>query len=1060
MLKKKQSFITRRKEDGDVTAMNFYHGAKGNSSPICYIAVALKASQAELPAVVIHDKNDHSNKPLVLSHLPSNVNVSQLCFVHKAKFLAILVELEPRQTYNLSVWVTMNPPRKIFDENLKGCFNRIDNCQVENALFTVTSEKGILVYQTEFKGEQVTPLVDKSQSMSAVIELEPEDVLVDHCWLKGENKLIVTSRQRIFIFDGLNHEKTIEYEFPGLELKRLIKDKPSEVAVLGKYSALEYLIDYLNPTGDTVNKRKRPDFLEEAVKEVRRDNPVPFDTLRDDKKREVFLQLYRRFSKDVLKDKKVSISCICRQENGFALGFKGVGMISVFKKSKEGFFLDSTSVIRQREIASICSMAASQDDNHIVCSGKLRPQLGRDPGEGSLEIFIFNSTLVNTIKNSSLEPFEFLYPHGAHFAGIVDSCVVPSKSIVATMSRDKTFKIWNYSGDQKQIFSKDFATFETSKSHKFSFDIHPLSVQVAIGFSKGLWIYYLVEGDLEIAYENREKPCTAVSYSSRGHLLAVCLTNEIQIIDPYSFQVFHRMSSSESISISWIGRDRYLSRLCTNSNFNIWDTWDNYRSEFEDSMIKWASKFHAIAYDPEFNFLVCCCSDSYARIYTRGKVDPYAEFEAGDGVIFTSVLISKKLQVIFFGTNLGAVRIYLWPPIKIDRQFHTAHINIHSGPITTLKISPNYEYLITSSEDASIYFLKITEIRKGENVSPTDALNGLTEQKDTEIMSRISNAFSLNEFSLLSNAKQREMFKKMNELESELQNKITEIDEKNEIQTADHNLEIQRRETENQELLRAMNIELATKMDEEGSKQKKLELECKELEKRLKERIKEKEESHRSQLLALYEERDRIEKEMEEFRRAKDKDLNEATKKFSNIQEQLQVGFEKNKQSINKKYAQAIFYLKEDQKKFQEALKQTEDEYKTLIETKEQSLQTELKAKKKLTEQIRSKYSKLLKDNQKNKERLENLDKLITETKTQNSQLTADIDSFKEKYREMENRLNEQEKVINQKESKIKEYRNKNFHLQNFKSVYDYQVTTLKEAHEPLTEYVDNLEVG
>ena len=42
----------------------------------------------------------------------------------------------------------------------------------------------------------------------------------------------------------------------------------------------------------------------------------------------------------------------------------------------------------------------------------------------------------------------------------------------------------------------------------------------------------------------------------------------------------------------------------------------------------------------------------------------------------------------------------------------------------------------------------------------------------------------------------------------------------------------------------------------------------------------------------------------------------------------------------------------------------------------------------------------------------------------------------------------------------IKEFRNMNYHLQNYKSVYDYQVSTLKEEHEPLTEYVDNLEVN
>lgn len=60
----------------------------------------------------------------------------------------------------------------------------------------------------------------------------------------------------------------------------------------------------------------------------------------------------------------------------------------------------------------------------------------------------------------------------------------------------------------------------------------------------------------------------------------------------------------------------------------------------------------------------------------------------------------------------------------------------------------------------------------------------------------------------------------------------------------------------------------------------------------------------------------------------------------------------------------------------------------------------------------------------------------------------------------MQTQLEEQEKIINMKENMIKEFRNMNYHLQNYKSVYDYQVSTLKEEKEPLTEYVDNLEVS
>ena len=58
----------------------------------------------------------------------------------------------------------------------------------------------------------------------------------------------------------------------------------------------------------------------------------------------------------------------------------------------------------------------------------------------------------------------------------------------------------------------------------------------------------------------------------------------------------------------------------------------------------------------------------------------------------------------------------------------------------------------------------------------------------------------------------------------------------------------------------------------------------------------------------------------------------------------------------------------------------------------------------------------------------------------------------------MSNQLNEKESVINKKEQLIKNYRNKNSHLQNFKQVYDYRLSTLLEEKEPLTQHQGKLD--
>ena len=1074
-MKKKQTFMTRRKEDGDITAMTTHYGSKAGAGPVNLVAVGLKSSQSELPTVVVHDKNDFSVTPIVLSHLSLNMNVINLAFVNKGRCLAILVEMEPGLKYNLSVWLVQSksPALKLMDETLEGNWKKVEPLLAEPQYFVALSSNSVRLYEVTADNAKLSKNAD---ALAKSLVLTSEEHIVDACSLKTEKKLVIATNLGCFVFEGFVFEEYILFEFPAIEFKQIIREK----GIKGDeelQDSIDWLVGQVGVTTALTPRDldTRPRYLNKLLEDYGRKigSHTSLERMSAVDQRKTIRELYSSMCQEVMKRKKISISCVCRQEAGFAVGFKGLGMVVIYRKKKDASFfqIDTSSFIKDRDVDMICSLTSSHNDNQIATTVKLRSKfgnlsdlmhdaLGRETSDGSLEIVIFNSNLVNSIKNASVEPFEFLYPHSTHSQGVTDIALTPSKSLAVTISKDKALKFWTYSGDQRQVFSYDLSNFETSK-HEIVFDLHPLGHQIAVGSTKGLRIYFLVEGDLVVGFENREKPVLTIQYSSRGHLLAVGQSTEVKLYDPYSFELVHFISSSEPRTMSWVGRDRYLVRLCNNSNLNVFDTWNNYTSVYDDTMISWSGiKIHDCAYDPEFELLVCCCSDNNARIYSKGMIDPFAIFEAGEGVIFTTVLISKKLQVVIFGTNTGAVRIYLWPPIKIDRVFLPRQMQVHGGGVNSLKITPNLEYLVTCSDDSTVYFLKITEYQKGVAVSASDAINGIGEQKDTEFINRISNAFALNEFSFLTTQIQKDIFKRMGELESELQNKITEIDEENEKMTLEHNRELNTKDKKNVEETHRMNIELTSKMDKEGGKLKMLELQCKELNNKLKEVIRDKEEAHRRQLMALYAERDQIDREKGDFVTDKEKAMRDANERFTRNLEVMQTEFERNKQQINKDYAKAIFYLKEDQKKFQVALKQTEDEYTEMITTVNTNLTTQLKKKKEMTEVIRTKFSKLKKDNEKNKERLVNLQKLITETQEQNKQLTNDIKAFKQKYEEMEKRLNQQEDVINFKESKIKEYRNKNYHLQNFKSVYDYQVTTLKEAHEPLSEYVDNLEVS
>ena len=59
-------------------------------------------------------------------------------------------------------------------------------------------------------------------------------------------------------------------------------------------------------------------------------------------------------------------------------------------------------------------------------------------------------------------------------------------------------------------------------------------------------------------------------------------------------------------------------------------------------------------------------------------------------------------------------------------------------------------YMITGSEDSSIFMSRIREFADGNDISSLDMLTALNKQKNKDFVGKVTNAFSLNSICLTS----------------------------------------------------------------------------------------------------------------------------------------------------------------------------------------------------------------------------------------------------------------------------------------------------------------------
>lgn len=123
---------------------------------------------------------------------------------------------------------------------------------------------------------------------------------------------------------------------------------------------------------------------------------------------------------------------------------------------------------------------------------------------GKVELFTFNLAIVEALKTVQKDPFEPLFERGVHKGLVTGIAITPMRAILASVCEDKTFKLWDYSSDYKELFSHYFHESPNCVA------LHPYSFLCAVGFKEGMRIYFVLDDDIKLVFTENMKTCTAL----------------------------------------------------------------------------------------------------------------------------------------------------------------------------------------------------------------------------------------------------------------------------------------------------------------------------------------------------------------------------------------------------------------------------------------------------------------------------------------------------------------------------------------------------------------------
>ncbi|NXP45592.1 CFA57 protein, partial [Heliornis fulica] len=704
------------------------------------------------------------------------------------------------------------------------------------------------------------------------------------------------------------------------------------------------------------------------------------------------------------------ISAVAAYSKGFACS-PSPGVVLLFEKTKEKeVYKEIREIWVPQDLFSSEPKQSGRQEIICICFSPSEETMVINTSKNQLYMFTMLSTDLTKEKAAYFEYLNFPL-HSAAVTGL-DICVW--KPILATCSLDRSVRIWNYKTNTLEL-CKEY------REEAYTVALHPTGLFCLVGFSDKLRFISLLYEDLRVFKEFAVRKCTECSFSNRGHLFAAVNGNVIQIYSSITFENINNLEghSGKVHAVKWSADDTKFVSCDTHGAVYEWNLLTGKRDS--ECVLK-SCIYSSIALSSDAKIIFAVGSDQTIKEISESSVQH--EMPAF-GAVYTAVAVSHSGHMVFVGTSLGTIRAMKYP-LPLTKDFN--EYQAHAGAVTKMSMTNDDLFLLTGSEDGSIFIWKVCDkgggILKGEKeveyAEEVLIMRSDIEEKSQAILDlqmHVKELQAENDYQLC--LKDMYCNEKIKEVEDKFTQEISSLQTKHEILQA----EKEKQELQHQfQLSELMNKQSREVQQLESDSNRKLLMENEKYQE-LQMKSQRMQEEYEKQLYNLEESKSRAVKELTEYYEGK---LNEKSVLLEEAEEdmrqQLQV-HEEIKKQIEEDGDQEILEIKVKYERL-------------LLEEKESNLQ--------LKGEIQIMSKRL---NSQQKELMER-NRDIEEMRLEQQKLQGIIKSLEKDILTLKTEIQERADTIQDKEKHIYDLKKKNRELEKFKFVLDYRTEEFQKQIE------------